>query len=86
MQDMRHYLPSYLHEIYQNTKRQEDDLLVKICQSFQKSMYCVTSATILGLAPHALDSQDPQEQAANITYFEGWMDRFLNSQLLNIQG
>jgi CO2 hydration protein len=86
MQDMRHYLPPYLHEIYQNTKRQEDDLLVKICQSFQKSMYCVTSATILGLAPHALDSQDPQEQAANMVYFEGWMDRLLTSQLPNIQG
>lgn len=86
MQDMRHYLPSYLHQIYQNTKRQEDDLLVKICQSFQKSMYCVTSAAILGLAPHSLDSQDPQEQAANLAYFEGWMDRFLTSQLLNVQG
>jgi CO2 hydration protein len=85
MQDMRHYIPPYLHEIYQNTKRQEDDLLVKICQSFQKSMYCVTSATILGLAPHPLDSLDPQEQAANMAYFESWMDRFLTSQLLNIQ-
>jgi CO2 hydration protein len=86
MQDMRHYIPPYLHEIYQSTKRQEDDLLVKICQSFQKSMYCVTSATILGLAPHALDSQDPQEQATNMAYFEGWMDRLLTSQLPNIQG
>jgi CO2 hydration protein len=85
MHDMRHYLPSYLHAIYQNTKRQEDDLLVKICQSFQKSMYCVTSAAILGLAPHSLESTDPQEQAANMAYFEGWMDRFLTSQLLNIQ-
>jgi CO2 hydration protein len=86
MQDMRHFIPPYLHEIYQKTKRQEDDLLVKICQSFQKSMYCVTSATILGLAPHPLDSQDPQEQATNMAYFEGWMDRFLTSQLPNVQG
>jgi CO2 hydration protein len=86
MQDMRHYLPPYLHEMYQNTKRKEDDLLVKICQSFQKSMYCVTSATILGLAPHSLDSQNPQEQAANMAYFEGWMDRLLTSQLPNVQG
>ncbi len=86
MQDMRHYIPPYLHAIYQSTKRKEDDLLVKICQSFQKSMYCVTSATILGLAPHPLDSQDPQEQATNMAYFEGWMDRFLTSQLPNIQG
>jgi CO2 hydration protein len=85
MQDMRHYIPAYLHKIYQNTKRQEDDLLVKICQSFQKSMYCVTSATILGLLPHALDSKDPQEQATNMVYFEQWMDRLLTSQLINIQ-
>jgi CO2 hydration protein len=85
MHDMRHYIPPYLHEMYQNTKRKEDDLLVKICQSFQKSMYCVTSATILGLCPHPLDSQDPQEQSANMTYFEGWMDRLLTSQLPNVQ-
>jgi CO2 hydration protein len=85
MQDMRHYLPAYLHDMYQSTKRKEDDLLVKICQSFQKSMYCVTSATILGLLPHALDSEDPQEQATNIAYFEGWMDRLLTSQLPNVQ-
>jgi CO2 hydration protein len=86
MQDMRHFIPPYLHEIYQNTKRKEDDLLVKICQTFQKSMYCVTSAAILGLAPHPLDSQDPQAQAENVAYFEGWMDRFLTSQLPNVQG
>ncbi len=85
MQDMRHYLPDYLHEIYQQTKRKEDDLLVKICQSFQKSMYCVTSATILGLLPHPLDTQEPQQQAENTIYFEGWMDRLLTSQLPNIQ-
>ncbi len=85
MQDMRHYLPDYLHKMYQSTKRQENDLLVKICQSFQKSMYCVTSATILGLAPHDLKTTDAQEQANNLAYFEGWMDRFLTSQLRNIQ-
>jgi hypothetical protein len=72
--------------MYQNTKRQENDLLVKICQSFQKSMYCVTSAAILGLAPHDLKTTDAQEQANNLAYFEGWMDRFLTSQLGNIQG
>ena len=49
-----------------------------------KSMYCVTSATILGFTPYPLDSQNPQEQATNTTYFEGWMDRLLTSQLPNI--
>jgi CO2 hydration protein len=86
MQDMRQFIPPYLHQMYQNTKRKDDDLLVKICQSFQKSMYCVTSAAILGLAPHDLDSPDPHEQSANLAYFEGWMDRFLTSQLPHIQG
>jgi CO2 hydration protein len=85
MQDMRHFIPPYLQQMYQQTKRKEDDLLVKICQSFQKSMYCVTSAAILGLAPHALDSENPEERSANIAYFEGWMDRLLTSQLPNIQ-
>jgi CO2 hydration protein (ChpXY) len=48
-------------------------------------MYCVTSATILGLAPHDLQSTNPQEQSTNLAYFEGWMDRLRTSQLLNIQ-
>ncbi|MGC1395442.1 MAG: CO2 hydration protein, partial [Coleofasciculaceae cyanobacterium] len=48
MQDMRHYLPEYLHKIYLNSSRGEDDLRVKICISFQKSMFCVTTATIFG--------------------------------------
>ena len=53
MHDMRHYLPEYLRNIYRQTRRGEDDLLVQICKSFQKSMYCVTTATILGLMPHS---------------------------------
>ena len=81
MQDMRHYLPDYLHEIYRNSCRGEDDLRVQICQSFQKSMYCVTTAAIRGLAPHPLDTADPQQQRANRAYLEGWMDRFLTSRL-----
>ncbi|WP_458047593.1 CO2 hydration protein, partial [Klebsiella pneumoniae] len=44
MQDMRHFLPAYLHEFYDaNSCRGEDDLRVQICQSFQKSMFCVTT-------------------------------------------
>jgi CO2 hydration protein len=85
MQDMRHFLPDYLHKIYQQSDRGEDDLRVKICQSFQKSMFCVTTATILGLAPHALDSEDLQEQAVNQKYLETWMDRFMTSQLPYVQ-
>jgi CO2 hydration protein len=84
MQDMRHYLPEYLHAIYRQRLRGEDDLRVQICQSFQKSMFCVTSATILGLAPHPLDTQDAQEQQRNQVYLEGWMDKLTGSQLLEV--
>jgi CO2 hydration protein len=81
MQDMRHFLPDYLHNIYQNSCRGEDDLRVQICQSFQKSMFCVTTAAILGLAPHSINTNDPEQKQANRIYFENWMDRFLDSRL-----
>ncbi|WP_413160823.1 CO2 hydration protein [Capilliphycus salinus ALCB114379] len=84
MQDMRHYLPDYLHEIYRKSCRGEDDLRVQICQSFQKSMYCVTTAAIRGLAPYPLDTTDPQQRQANHDYLQGWMDRFLTSRLLEV--
>ncbi|ACK66620.1 CO2 hydration protein [Rippkaea orientalis PCC 8801] len=86
MQDMRHFLPEYLHEIYRQNFRQEDDLLVQICQTFQKSMFCVTTAAIKGLAPYPLDTNDLEQKKANRVYLEGWMDRFLTSQLRTANG
>jgi len=85
MQDMRHFLPEYLHDIYRHGLRGEDDLRVKICQSFQKSMFCVTTATILGLAPYPLDTTDLEQQQVNQSYLEAWMERFLNSRLQDVQ-
>lgn len=82
MHDMRHHLPQYLHQIYRCSLRGEDDLLVQICISFQKSMFCVTTAAILGLMPYAIDTEDPSEQTANLVYLEKWMDRFKTSRLL----
>ncbi|MGB8690313.1 MAG: CO2 hydration protein [Microcoleus sp.] len=81
MQDMRHFLPEYLHEVYRTSCRGEDDVRVQICQSFQKSMFCVTTATIFGLAPHPMNTSDSEERKANRAYLEGWMDRFGNSRL-----
>lgn len=81
MQDMRHYLPEYLHQFYRQGLRQEDDLLVQICQSFQKSMFCVTTAAIQGLAPYPLDTQNLEEKRANRVYLEQWLNRFLTSRL-----
>jgi CO2 hydration protein len=84
MQDMRHYLPEYLHNIYRRSLRCEDDLRVQICMSFQKSMFCVTTAAILGLLPYPLDTQDSSEQKNNQIYLEKWLARLENSQLLAV--
>ncbi|ERN41427.1 CO2 hydration protein [Rubidibacter lacunae KORDI 51-2] len=81
MQDMRHYVPDYLHELYRKTLRGEGDLLVKICRSFQKSMFCVTTAAIRGLAPHPLETTDPEQQRANRQYLEGWMDKIAPTRI-----
>jgi CO2 hydration protein len=81
MQDMRHFLPDYLQQFYRQNLRGEDDLLVKICISFQKSMYCVTTAAIKGLAPYPLDTKDLEEKKANRLYLENWLNRFLNSRI-----
>ncbi|MEI3652469.1 MAG: CO2 hydration protein [Dolichospermum lemmermannii FEM_B0920] len=84
MQDMRHYLPEYLHNIYRRSLRCEDDLRVQICMSFQKSMFCVTTAAILGLLPYPLDTQDSSEKKNNQIYLEKWLSRLENSQLLAV--
>lgn len=85
MQDMRHFLPDYLQNIYAHSGRGADDLRVKICESFQKSMFCVTTATILGIAPFPLDSQEPQQITTNQAYLENWMNRFTTSRLSQVQ-
>lgn len=84
MQDMRHFLPDYLRDFYLQGIRGEGDLLIKICQSFQKSMFCVTTAALRGLAPHPFDTQDPQEQEANRKFLQGWLKRILESQLVQV--
>jgi CO2 hydration protein len=84
MQDLSHFLPEYLREVYLRGLRGEDDLRVKICQSFQKSMFCVTTAAMQGLAPYPLDTTDPEQRSANRTYLEQWMDRLAASQIASV--
>ena len=85
MQDMRHFLPDYLHQFYQqDSVRKFGDIRVQICQSFQKSMFCVTTAAVKGLAPHSLDTQDPEEKQANHIYLKGWLNRILESQVVKV--
>ncbi|NJK99258.1 MAG: CO2 hydration protein [Spirulinaceae cyanobacterium SM2_1_0] len=81
MQDMRHFLPTYLHDFYRQSPRQADDLRVQICQSFQKSMFCVTTAAIQGLAPHPFTTTDPEARAANRAYLLPWLNRLQASQI-----
>ena len=84
MQDMRHFLPEYLRAVYCQTKRGEDNMRVQICVSFQKSMFCVTTAAILGLMPYPVDTNDSSEQEANRVYLEKWMDRLKTSRILDV--
>ena len=85
MQDMRHFLPDYLHELYkQKSIRGLGDLRVQICESFQRSMFCVTTAAVKGLAPHPLDTKDPQQQSENRKYLTSWLNRILESRLVEV--
>jgi CO2 hydration protein len=84
MQDMRHYLPDYLHAVYRHSLRGEDDLRVQICISFQKSMFCVTTAAILGLMPYPMDTEDESEQTANRVYLQKWLNRLETSRLQDV--
>ncbi|MCY7334518.1 MAG: CO2 hydration protein [Pseudanabaena sp. CAN_BIN31] len=85
MQDMRHFLPDYLQEFYKKGDRGTEDLLVKICLSFQKSMFCVTTGTLRGLAPYALETEDPQEKLANDKFLVPWLERLSQSRLYTLQ-
>jgi CO2 hydration protein len=75
MQDMFRHLPERLHSWYREQGRGEGDVRVKICMSFQKSMFCVTNAAIRGTFPHSLTSSDPTERAANEAYAAAWASR-----------
>lgn len=85
MQDMRHFLPEYLLNFYQRSLRGETDLRVRICISFQKSMFCVTTAAIRGLLPYPLDTPEPEQQQQNRAYLESWLDRLMDSRLTTVQ-
>ena len=85
MQDMRHYVPNYLREIYQRSKRGQDDIRVQLGQSFQKSMFCVTEAAVRGMMPYPASTDDPKEQVINRDYLSGWMKRLVESRLNVVQ-
>ncbi len=84
MQDMRHFLPDYLRQLYRQSPRGEGDIRVQICQSFQKSMFCVTTAAIQGLAPHPLDTKDPEQRTVNHQYLKNWLNRIIETQLIKV--
>ena len=79
MQDMLHFLPDYLVEYYQGHCRGEDDALIQLGVTFQRSMYCVTSAVIQALRQallYPLDDPNPKHLQKNRAFFEAQLDRF----------
>ncbi|WP_094554442.1 CO2 hydration protein [Synechococcus sp. 1G10] len=75
MQDMFRHLPQRLDGLYRKRTRGEGDVRVKICMSFQKSMFCVTNAAIRGTFPHPLNSPEPAAREANRAYAAAWAAR-----------
>jgi hypothetical protein len=72
MQDMLHFLPPYLVDYYSKHCRGEDDMLIQLGISFQRSMYCVTSAVIQALRTallYPLDNPNPKHLQANRAFF-----------------
>lgn len=79
MQDMLHFLPEYLVKYYQKHCRGEGDMLIQLGISFQRSMYCVTSAVIQALRTallYPLDDTNPKHLQANRQFFETQLNRF----------
>ena len=79
MQDMLHFLPPYLVDYYRQYCRGEDDMLIQLGITFQRSMYCVTSAVIQALRTallYPLDDPNPKHLMANRQFFESQLDRF----------
>ena len=83
MQDMLHFLPAYLEATYQNHGRGDEDKLIQLGITFQRSMYNVTSAVIQALRCallYPLTDPDPEHLLANRLFFEAQMDRFLRPE------
>ncbi len=83
MDDMYHFLPDYLKEYYQNHCRGEEDILIQLGITFQRSMYNVTSAVIQALRcalHYPLDDPNPKHLMKNRQFFEAQMDRFIRPE------
>jgi CO2 hydration protein len=79
MDDMYHFLPTYLQEYYQKHCRGEDDVLIQLGITFQRSMYNVTSAVIQALRQallYPLDDPNPKHLMKNRQFFEMQLSRF----------
>jgi CO2 hydration protein len=79
MDDMVHFLPDYLIDYYQQHCRGEDDILIQLGITFQRSMYNVTSAVIQALRQallYPLDDPNPKHLLKNRQFFEAQLDRF----------
>ncbi|MBF2058417.1 MAG: CO2 hydration protein [Cyanobacterium sp. T60_A2020_053] len=83
MDDMWHFLPPYLIDYYGQHCRGEDDMLIQLGVTFQRSMYNVTSAVIQALRGallYPLDDENPKHLEKNRAFFEAQMDRFTRAE------
>ncbi len=82
MDDMYHFLPQYLLDYYQQHCRGKEDMLIQLGVSFQRSMFCVTSAVIQALRTallYPLDDLTPNIYRQIVNFLRHkWTD--LNAQ------
>ena len=68
-----------MQDYYQEHCRGEEDVLIQLGITFQRSMYNVTSAVIQALRQallYPLDDENPRHLKANRDFFETQMNRF----------
>jgi hypothetical protein len=72
-----------LVKYYQEHCRGEEDVLIQLGITFQRSMYNVTSAVIQALRTallYPLDDPNPRHLMKNRQFFEAQIDRFLRPE------
>ncbi|WP_164929066.1 CO2 hydration protein [Gloeobacter violaceus] len=73
IRDLHRHLGAPLLSHYEGQAGDAAALVVAIGKSFQKAMFCVTNAAVLGLAP--------DEAAGRRAHFDGWAARILTTRI-----
>ncbi|AGY56368.1 CO2 hydration protein [Gloeobacter kilaueensis] len=83
MQDLHRFLPDFLRRHYREDTRSREAINIDMNKTFQKSMFCVTNAAVLALAP--LSAGGPESAELRRAYFDTWAQRIVPTKLAEIE-